>query len=266
MVFFWEIESGKDTIDKYSSLFETSPYLIGKSEIDIKDNFQNKPQVRVENRIAHLVKFSEARILYLYTNARICTKEKCVRFTEDLRNIGYLDGSKSDVKLKLCSGIHSVENFLYCGSPYDYSCYKVREKFEGDCELTPSSRKPSQSYYFENDHVFFYQEGNQISRKFYLNEKEREKIVEMYHPDDDPMFFWFLKHVHLKVYFFVFHLIVWAVAILTIVRKCKKKLRELEERELERQSEREKRKRELMRLLQREDTEGEQMNQRVRFG
>ena len=74
MVFFWEIDSGKDTMDKLSSLFETSPYLVGKSEIDLKDSFQDKPKVRVENRIAHLVKFSEPRILYLYMNARICTE------------------------------------------------------------------------------------------------------------------------------------------------------------------------------------------------
>ena len=47
--FFWEIDSGKDTMEKLSSLLETSPYLIGKSEMDLKDSFQEKPKVRVEN-------------------------------------------------------------------------------------------------------------------------------------------------------------------------------------------------------------------------
>ena len=213
-----------------------------------------------------MVKFSEPEILYLYTNARICTEKKCVRFTEDLRNIGYLEGSKGDIKLKLCSGIHSIENFLYCASPYDYSCYKVKDRFEGDCELTPTSRGPSQSYYFENDYVFFYKEGSQISRKFYLDEKERQSIVQKYNPDDDNPFFWFLKHIHLKIYFFAFHLVVWGIVIGTAVQKCRKRLHEFEEREILRQSEREKRTRELMRLLNKEQQEEEQpAESRVRF-
>ena len=264
--FFWEIDSGPETFEKLTSLWGSTPYLKGKSEQELKDDFESKPSVRVENRIAHLVKFSEPQILYLYTDARICTPKKCVRFTENLRNIGYLEGSKAEVRLKLCSGIHFVDNFLYCGNSYDYACYKVKAHFEGDCELTPTSRGPSQSYYFEGEYIFFYKEGRQMSRKFYLSEKERMEIVQIYNPEDENAFFWFLKLIHLKIYFFAFHLVVWGVVIGTTIKKCRKNWHEWNEREIQRQSEEERRKRELMRLLKNEDKEEERTGEaRVRF-
>ena len=264
--FFWEIDSGQDTLDKLTSLWESTPYLEGKSEQELKDDFQSKPGVRVENRIAHLVKFSEPQILYLFTDARICSQKKCVRFTESLRNVGYLEGSKGEVNLKLCSGIHFVENFLYCGTPYNYACYKVKDRFEGDCELSPTSRGPTQSYYFEGEYINFYQKGRQISRKFYLNEKERFEIVEIYNPDDENAFIWFLKLIHLKIYFFAFHLVVWGVVIWKIIKKCRENWHEYNEREIQLQSEEEQRKRELIRLLKSENKEEERTGEaRVRF-
>ena len=113
--------------------------------------------------------------------------------------------------------------------------------------------------------MFFYKEGSQIVRKFYLNERERESIVHMYHPEDDSLFFWFLKHDNLKVYFFAFHLVVWAIAIGTAVKKCRKKIKKLEDKERERLSEKEKRRKELERLLMKENPDIDQTEPRVRF-
>ena len=217
--------------------------------MEIKTNFESIPDKRVENRGLYIVEYTDKRLIKLYENAKICSNDHCLTFTEDLREYGYLVNDGQISKLILCMNLRSIDNFLFCEYTSEYACYKKKDKFEGDCELRQSDFVPSPSFHYEGDSMYYYSDGAQIVQKFYLTEKERNQLIDKYVPEEDSALLKFLKSNGTRYYYFMVHVIMIIVSLVAIIRKGIKRFRkwteQLETKTIERNHEEESRQKRL---------------------
>ena len=153
----------------------------------------------------------------MFENLKICDNDKCITFYESLRAYGYVE----EGILFLCNDLTMVENFLTCSFVDEYECYKVKHKFEGDCELRKSFAVPSPTFYYSDDFVFFYRLGTQQKAKFFLSESERKSLVQEYYPEDDNFLLKALKSDYTRYYYFFVHLLMILIALWGIFLRCK---------------------------------------------
>ena len=187
----------------------------GETEEKRDEYLKSVPQIRLENNVNHIQKYSEVHAAQKFSDQRICSQNKCVRFSQKFSKFGWLEQSKSKVSLKYCGYTHKVENWLYCANSQEYLCYK-EHKFKQNCRLVKTEETENPGFYFEKDNIFRFKEGKIGSEKFYLTEKERKEIVDRFHPKEENVFLKFIATEGFRYYLSGFHIIMWILLLLRI--------------------------------------------------